>query len=226
MMQVRLLPPPKPHRVPLLRALPGARLCRGFYPAPMVLLKSTGAPSRAAHKSITNITNNLRLVNNILLRISLPNTVMKSVLLPGGKRTAMLVFETVDSALRMQLDRELLLMERGENVAANQRRRVMLQKTLETKPVRVVERFYSAQMRILANSPAGAQEPPGFSGDIIHEQNIKNSRTVYEQHTEQVVQGRPEDSPASAREVQRIADQVIRQLDRRMKLQRDRNGIW
>lgn len=225
-MEVRLLPSPEPHRVPLLRPLPGARLCRGFFPPPMVLLKSGGAPSRGVHKSITNITNHLRLVNNILLRISLPKTVMKSALLPGGKRTAMLVSETVDSALRMQLDRELLLMERGENIAANQRRRVMLQKNLETKPVRVVERFYSAQMRILANSPAGAQEPPGFSGDIIHEQNIRNNRTVYEQHTEQVVQGRAEASPASAREVQRIADQVIRQLDRRMKLQRDRNGIW
>lgn len=225
-MKARLLTLPEPPRIPLLRPLCASRPRRGFFPPPMVLLKSGRAPSWAGHKSITNITNHLRLVNNILLRISLPKTVMKSALLPGGERTAMLVSETVDNALRTQLDRELLLMERGENIAANQRRRAMLQKTLETRPVRVVERFYSAQMRVLANSPAGAKESSGFSGDIIHEQNIRNNRTVYEQHTEQVIQGRSEASPTSAQEVQRIADQVMRQLDRRMKLQRDRNGIW
>lgn len=221
-MQARLL-----HTVPGIPMPPVPRLTRGFFPVQMALLKQR-AGGRGEMRCLTNITNNLRLVSHVLLRVQINGgqKVSNAAIYPAATR-ALLVTEAVDEALRVQLERELALMERGENVAANQRRRQMLRRTLEARPAKVIRNFYAVQMHTLATSATPpASEGEGFQSDILHERTETKNRTVYERRTEQVVQTVPGASPAGEREVQRIADQVLKQLDRRMKLRQDRNGIW
>lgn len=140
---------------------------------------------------------------------------------------AALASETLDQALREQLERELALLERGENIAPNQRRKRMLQKQLGRKPAAVIRRFYSAQMQVLA--PAASETPaeePGFFPDIIQEK-IKEVR---EFHTEQLLplpaDSRLEPDGISPRQTDRIAEQVFRKLEQKLKIQKHRNGLW
>ncbi len=82
-------------------------------------------------------------------------------------------------------------------------------------------------MRILAGESPSVQQD-GFQPDIIREEHTRTTQTVYEHHYQQTapVQQQLPQGRITAPDVRRVADQVIRQLDQRMKLQRDRNGIW
>lgn len=199
---------------------------KGFRGVPMEALLRASGSRPVEHKVITNVTNHLRVVNHILFHMRFHAEKPARGLFYQQKQGLQFVQNTIDQFLREQLDRELLLMERGENIAANQRRRAVLRRALEQKPARIIRNFYGVQMRILAGeSPSAGQD--GFQPDIIREEHTRTTQTVYEHHyqqpvpDQQVSQGR-----IAAPDIRRVADQVIRQLDQRMKLQRDRNGIW
>lgn len=223
----------KPH---VLRTVPGLKAPAakkppmpgrggGFYPARRSLLIRR-TPAARQGTCVTNITNHLRLVNHLLVRVRLVGAGGAGPAAAPVWKTAGVVSAVLDATLREQLERELALMERGENIGANQRRRAMLRRTLETKPARIVRNFYAVQMRTLTqNSSAARTTEEDFYSDIVHERTHTSDR-YYEQHTERVIERASKASPAGEQEVQRIADQVMRQLDKRMKLQRDRNGIW
>lgn len=200
---------------------------KGFWGVPMDTLARTGGTRHTEHKVITNVTNHLRVVNHILFHMRIHTEKPSLVPFQQQKQGVRFVQNTVDQLLREQLDRELLLMERGENIAANQRRRAVLRRALEQKPARIIRHFYGVQMRILAGESPSVQQD-GFQPDIIREEHTRTTQTVYEHHYQQTapVQQQLPQGRITAPDIRRVADQVIRQLDQRMKLQRDRNGIW
>ncbi len=200
---------------------------KGFWGVSMDILAKTSERRHMEHKVITNVTNHLRVVNHILFHIHFYKEKPEQVPFHQQKQGLQFVQNTMDQFLREQLDRELLLMERGENIAANQRRRAVLRRALEQKPARIIRNFYGVQMRILAGEPSSAQRE-GFQPDMIREEHTRTTHTVYEHHYQQFVpeQRQFSQSQVTVPDIRRVADQVIRQLDKRMKLQRDRNGIW
>lgn len=223
----------KPH---VLRTVPGLKAPAvkkppmpgrggGFYPARRILLIRR-APAARQGTCVTNITNHLRLVNHLLVHVRIAGGahVAGAAAAPVWK-TAGVVSAVLDAVLREQLERELALMERGENIGANQRRRAMLRRTLETKPSRIVRNFYAVQMRTLTRDSSATEKTEEFYSDIVHER-VQTNHRYYEQRTERVIESAPKAAPVGEQEVHRIADQVMRQLDKRMKLQRDRNGVW
>lgn len=227
-MKPHLLQPALLEPAPLIHAVRQPNPFRkGFWGVSMAPLLRSSMARPVEHKIITNVTNHLRVVNHILFHMRFHTEKPGMVPFRQQKQGLQFVQNTIDQFLREQLDRELLLMERGENIAANQRRRAVLRRALEQKPARIIRNFYGVQMRILAGESPSAQQE-GFHPDIIREEHTRTTQTVYEHHYQQSVpqQRQLSQGRVTAPDIRRVADQVIRQLDQRMKLQRDRNGIW
>lgn len=202
----------------------------GFYCAPMLLRGRAASRTAGGGTQIINhVQNSLRISNNIAMQVTLWGGAAQRSRTPlsvPALRTDF-VNQTLDEVLRAQLTRELEVMERGENVATNQRRRRMLRRTLEQKPARTVQRFYGAQMRLLASGASGTAKPQeGFFGDIVRERTIKKIETVRTHTSAQTVVVHQDAPLTDAKMLNRLTEQVAQRLEQRARRGRDTTGIW
>lgn len=231
-MTARLLPTVPALRTTgrLLRPWEGASQARGFGGARRTLLRD-GSAARAPIRRVT-VTNSIRLASQVCVRVTLLTTGSGPAPPPGGgaRAGALRDFaqQAIDAALREAIDQELAVMERGENVAANQRRMALMTGWLRQKPTRTVERFYAARM--LAMPPGAPVRTAGardFSSDIAVERPVRVERRVVERHSEKIVERTPAASPGvSADSAGRVADIVVERLERKMRNDRERRGVW
>lgn len=213
-------------------AYAGAKAKPFFYGASMIALQANRSPGNAAAiKQIRNITNNLRFYNQVCIRVSLYHSanahVNTSALrghLPDVKSFAA---NLIDGALRQELDRETAVMARGENVAANQRRRRVLGNYLLSKPYRTIKNFYGTSMQKLSSFPAEAsRESNAFHSDIIHERTDKTVYTQTQTQIERVTAPPSYSASISNGDLNRIVTQAAKQVERKMRTERERNGKW
>lgn len=215
-------------------------------PRPLIGMQTGGFPAgfypaRRAHRLAENkrmpaagikyhTVNHLRLVNNIQLRIFLhPPAVRRHAAFwnDGRQTVSRFAGELIDRQLRDEMDQQLALMRRGENIGQNQRRRSMLGTYLLAQPYRVIRGFCGVQMRALASeNGAGPSGKDGFQQEIIREVRTHHTHTVHEQKRERI-QVEPSGSDrVSAESARRIADQVLERVERKLRLDRERSGIF
>ncbi len=201
----------------------------GFYPVRRTRRPAAERAAPAAGVKYHTV-NHLHLVNHIRLRVSLhPPAVQRHTAFWGGGRKAVSRFagELIDRQLRDELDQQLALMRRGENIGQNQRRRAMLGNYLLAQPYRVIRAFYGVQMRALASeNGAGLSGRDGFQQEIIREVHTRQTHTVHEQKREQVLVEPSGSGQVSAENARRIADQVLERVERKLRLDRERMGIF
>lgn len=168
------------------------------------------------------------MTNQILMRISLFSG--------AGQRTPFLSASEnrqtlssyantlLDMALREQLEQELLLMKRGENLNPNRRRRDVIRRYLAAEPYRVIRGFYTAQMNLISGGTEGAgASPTPFYQDIIHQKQTSITHTSYEQHNTAIIQQDAKE-PSNQKAAQQLADQVFRRVERKLRMERERLG--
>lgn len=186
----------------------------------------------ASNKRVTtNITNNLRAVNNISVRVMICQSTGAA---QGRSRTGVSLRDVsavaqtvVDDALRGEIDRELTLMERGENIGSNQRRLNRMKAYLNSKPYHVIRNFYAVHMHNPAGvEPALQNQKEPFYTDIIREKSVQETRSVSKIHLKEETGPQPQTDVARSTDAKKIAGQVLEQVEKRMRLDQERRGVW
>lgn len=207
------------------------RVGRNFSGARMIFLNPTGGAASPLRGVTANVTNNLRAVNNISIRVTLQAS--NSAAVAQGRTCVSFgsvnsVAQTIiDDALRKEIDRELTLMERGENIGSNQRRLNRMRAYLNAKPYHVIHNFYGVHM----HNPAGmdatpqAEERP-FYTDIVREKSVQETHSVSEIHLRRETE--PQTRPDAERnaDAKNIAGQVLEQVEKHLRLEQERRGVW
>lgn len=214
-------------------ACAGTKVLPFFYGARMVTLSANcGAASETVSKRFKNVTNNLRFYNQVIVKLSLNQSVKAygNAAAFHGHAPDVRTFtqNLIDRELRREMDSEIAIMARGENIAANQRRQRMLGKYLLSKPYCVIKNFYGVQMQKLSSDiPAGVrQEDNVFYSDIVHE---RVDKTIYSPAQTQIERVDVPHTPLAAisgADMNRIATQAARQVEKKMRTERERNGKW
>lgn len=216
-----------------LRPPQGGRLKEGYCPArlghaPKAQGGSDPAPSILRHSYVANV----HTVNNILLRVSFfpagaPGGTHRPVLPAGAGTVRAFAGAFLDCLLRREIERQIALMKRGENIGENQLRRRSLGRYLAAGHYRVLRRFYSVQLLHYAKAACFPQEEPfPFQTDIITERRTQITKNTYEQHNSTQIL-RPGGEAEETRSASAIADQVFQRVQRKMRLDRERSGrFW
>lgn len=204
-----------------------------YYSAKKTLLRNGNNRERSlfSGKGVINIVNNkLHIVNNIAFRIFFSSSkahMRTGAELSRAKAVAEFAGAAIDNALKEKIDRELSVMQRGENIASNRRRRIMLKHYLSEKPYGEFRGFYGARMQYINGSSVSSERGnDGFHSDIIHERQTKTTHTAYEQHSTQII--RQEGVPARAQDesARQIAEQVFNRIERKMRTDKERIGLF
>lgn len=214
---------------PLIQPI-SSRIWKNFSGARM-LLPLTENKNMPSSNISTNIINNLRAVNNVAVQVTVlgSNGTASGRVQPSGiyKSVNSVAQTVIDDALKHEIDRELTLMKRGENIGSNQRRINQMRTYLNAKPYHVIRNFYAVHMNHKADSKTTqkAQEEP-FYTDIIREKSVKESRSINEYHLSKKIDSPPQTNVGQNTDVKKIAGQVLEQVEKRMKLNQERRGVW
>lgn len=206
---------------------------KGFYRPARLIFPPGLAQGQATASSVkNNFVSNVKVVNNMLLRISVYSrggTGGQSAWpLLRDNSIASFAGRQIDMALCNELDNQLALMKRGEDIGENQRRRKLISKHLASKPYHVMRNFYSTRLQ---NSPIGAvgERAPdaSFHEDILTEHRTQNYQNSFEQKHTCIVE---RDADFGAKEqvvAKKLADQVFLRVQRHMRISQERTGrFW
>lgn len=218
--------PPKPLIQPLF-----CHVGRDFSGARMSLFNPAGQSAPSFRGVTTNITSTLKTVNNISVRVMIlqssaaeASRVRSGIYFRDVNAAAQMV---IDDALRREIDRELTLMERGENIGSNQKRLNRMRAYLNSRPYHVIRNFYAVHM----HNPVGGEAASGTAGepfytDIVREKSVRDTRSVSEIHLNAEIAAQPQPDGCRGVDAKKIAGQVLEQVEKRMRLDHERRGVW
>ncbi|WP_411676833.1 hypothetical protein [Caproicibacter sp.] len=215
-------------RKPLIQPL-FCRVGKNFSGARMSLLNPARGPESHIQRVTTNITNNLKTVNHISVRVMIRQNARMKENRAGAVwgSVGAAAQAIIDGALQREIDRELTLMERGENIGSNQRRLNRMRAYLNAKPYHVVRNFYAVHMHNpthAESASATAGEP--FYTDIVREKSVRDTRSVSEIHLNAESAAQPQPDGCRGVDAKKIAGQILEQVEKRMRLDQERRGIW
>lgn len=183
-------------------------------------------------KIITKVTNNLKIINNISMRVvALPSMqkVHRGARLDLGrsKTIAELAGAVIDSAIRGEIDKELSVMRRGENIGINRRRILAAGRYVNRQSSRIYQSFYGARMRLAPSTSTDEKSGgDGFHSDIIHERQTSVTHTSFEQHNTRIVGQDGASTRLREESARQIAEQVFNRVERKLRTDRERLGIF
>ena len=213
-------------------SMPTAQRRGLFFPARRTLRTNANAgavPQRASALAHNHSVTNMRILNHVLLHITVHPNVGAAAPRQGimaEKTIRSFAGNTIDDALRQELDRQLAFMRRGENLGENRRRRLMLDQYLRYRVSPAAPWFYSAPMvHQTAGDSRARPENPAFHSDIIHERQTNVTSTTLYRREIAVAASQPTVQPArSGEQAKEIADQVYRRVEQQLRMSRERSG--